>query len=246
MWLPSGAIPTFAPNLFKAVGRRRLGRSVKDALTDRHWVRDITGAHTAPVLYEYVQLWARLQDVQLRPLESDRFIWRWSADGQYSVRSAYRAYFVGWTSMVGAKELWRAAVPPKVKFFFWIALHGRLWTAERRKRHGLQLDAACALCDQLDETTDHLLCSCVYAREVWSRLLHSLGSLAAAPQQDSSLLDWWLLGWATLPQALRQSFNSLVLLVSWCLWKERNCRTFDRRSLTQPELLCCIPDEANA
>ena len=93
-WLPAGAIPTFAPNLFKAVGRRRLGRSVKDALTDRHW--------------------AMLQDVQLRPLESDRFIWRWSADGQYSIRSAYRAYFVGLTSMAGAKELWRAAVPPKV------------------------------------------------------------------------------------------------------------------------------------
>lgn len=55
--------------------------------------------------------------------------------------------------MAGAKEHWRAAVPPKVKFFFWLALHGRLWTRERRKRHGLQLDAACALCNQLDETT---------------------------------------------------------------------------------------------
>jgi hypothetical protein len=56
VWLPDGAIPTFAPNPFKTVGRRRLGRSVKDALTDRRWVRDITGAPTAPVLYEYVQL----------------------------------------------------------------------------------------------------------------------------------------------------------------------------------------------
>jgi hypothetical protein len=60
--------------------------------------------------------------------------------------------------MAGAKELWRASVPLKVKFFFWLALQGRLWTAERTKWHGLQLDVVSALCDQLDETTDHLLC----------------------------------------------------------------------------------------
>jgi hypothetical protein len=117
-WLPAGAIPTFAPNLFKAMGRRRLGRSVKDVVTERRWVCDITGARTAPVLVEYMRLWTMLCDVELRPPEVDRFVWRWIVDGKYFVRSAYRAYFVGWTHMAGAKELWRAAVPPKVKFFF--------------------------------------------------------------------------------------------------------------------------------
>lgn len=94
-WLPAGAIPSFAPNLFRAIGCRHLGRSVRDTLMDRRWVRDITGAPTAPVLCEYIRLWALLCDVQLRSLEPDRFVWRWIADGQYSVRSAYWAYFVG-------------------------------------------------------------------------------------------------------------------------------------------------------
>jgi hypothetical protein len=76
--------------------------------------------------------------------------------------------------MAGAVELWCAAAPLKVKYFFWIALHGRLWTTEWRKQHGLQPDATCALCDQLDEATDHLLCSCIFAREVWTRLLLAL------------------------------------------------------------------------
>jgi hypothetical protein len=40
-------------------------------------------------------------------------------------------------TLLGSRELWRANVPPKVKFFFWLALHGRLWTAERQKQHGL-------------------------------------------------------------------------------------------------------------
>jgi hypothetical protein len=196
-WLPEGAIRIFAPNLFAAVGRRRLHRSVKDALNDRHWVSDITGARTAPVICEYLHLWERLMHVELRPSVPDRFVWRWSADGQYSVRSAYRAFFAGWTTMAGASELWRVAVPPKVKFF-WLALHSQLWTAERRKRHGLQPGAACALCDQADKTTDHLLCSCVYAREIWSRLLSAMASLAVPPQQTSTLFDWWLHGRASL------------------------------------------------
>lgn len=74
-WLPVGPISSFAPNLLRAVGRRCRGRSVRDALTDHRWIRDITGTHTAPVLYEYVRLWRMLRDVLLRPMEPDQFIW---------------------------------------------------------------------------------------------------------------------------------------------------------------------------
>lgn len=104
-WLPDGAIPSFAPNLFKAVGRRRLGCSVADAMPGRRWVRDITGAPTAPVIYEYVLLWEKLQNVQLRACDP----WNPTASSgagrlmaiQYSVRSAYRP-----TSLAG--RAWRA------------------------------------------------------------------------------------------------------------------------------------------
>lgn len=145
--------------------------------------------------------------------------------------------------MAGAVELWRAAVPPKVKLFFWLALHGRLWTAERRMRHGLQPSATCAMCDQSEETIDHLLCSCVYAREVWARILRTLDSRLAPAHPDSQLLDWWMSGRASLPGALRRSFDSLCLLVSWGLWKEKNRRTFDRRSSSPRDLALCIRDE---
>ena len=74
---------------------------------------------------------------------------------------------------------------------------------------------------------------------------HVEKGLTEAPHQTSTLLDWWLLGRATLPQDLRRSFDSLVLLVTWCLWKERNRRTFDRRSMTPPELLISILEEAD-
>jgi hypothetical protein len=83
-WLPQGAIAIFAPNLFKAVRRRALSRSVKDAIYQCRWVRDLSGALTAPVLCEYVILWEALEGINLQPTVADRFIWKWTQDGSYS------------------------------------------------------------------------------------------------------------------------------------------------------------------
>jgi hypothetical protein len=49
-----------------------------------------------------------------------------------------------------------------------------------------------------------------------------------------------------VPQALRWSFDSLVLLITWDLWKERNRCTFDRRSTTPSEVTAAILEEAAA
>lgn len=84
-----------------------------------HWV---AGAPTVPVLYDYIQLWEILENIELNPIESDRFIWHWSGDGRYSASSAYHS-FIGRTPLRGAKQVWRAVMPPKVTFFFWLALH---------------------------------------------------------------------------------------------------------------------------
>ena len=78
-----------------------------------------------------------MEDVHLDLTVQDRMVWRWTLDGFYSSASAYCAFFEGRVPMRRAKELWAVRARRKVKFFFWIALHGRLWTVEYRKRHGL-------------------------------------------------------------------------------------------------------------
>jgi len=236
-WLPCGPICLAAPDLFSAVGRRRRGRSVREALMARRWTRDITGATTAAVIADYLMLWDVLQGVQLQPGIDDRFIWKWSANGTYDAASAYRAFFHGTTGLAGAREVWRVCCPPKVKFFFWLALRKRLWTAERRWRHGLQQHADCLLCGQEDETCDHLLVACVFSREIWYRILSAVGSHHTAPSQSDTLVDWWLGARKQVPRALSRGFDSLVLLVSWELWKERNRRTFDGICATTTQVL---------
>lgn len=142
--------------------------------------------------------------------------------------------------------IWKAAVPPRIKFFFWHAIHGRLWTAERRWRHGLQQDATCALCHQEDETANHLLVACAFSREVWSRLLGNAGLQQFAPLPDARLTDGWLATRQAAPEDRRHAFDSLVLTVTWLLWKERNARTFDAKFRTVAQLLEAVYDKIDA
>jgi len=169
-----------------------------------------------------------MRSVQLQPATPDRFIWKWSPDGNFSVSSTYRAFFAGSASLLGAKELWRVKAPPRVKLFFWHALHRRLWTSDRRKRHGLQDGDECALCNQESETCEHLFLGCDFARQVWFEMLRPLQLSALVLGDDGDIADWWLLQRRRVDKASRPLFDSLLLLVAWSIWKERNARVFGR------------------
>jgi hypothetical protein len=110
----------------------------------------------------------------------DKFLWKWTSSSCYSASLAYRAFFVGQTSILGAKELHKVRAPQVCKFFLWLALLGRWWTSERLQRHSLPNSGVCAFCAQRDETLSHLLLTCVYSREVLRRSLAHGGSEAAS------------------------------------------------------------------
>lgn len=112
-----------------------------------------------------------------------------------------------------------------------------------RKQHGLQPDATCALCDQNDESTDHLLASCPFTREIWTRLLTKAGLQHLALAVDSTLAEWWLSTCAEVPETFQRAFDSLVLAVSWVIWKERNGQTFNSFAMTTSQLLGAIADD---
>jgi hypothetical protein len=64
--------------------------------------------------------------------------------------------------------------------------------AEQRQQHHLQDNANCNLCGRVVETIHHLPLACVYSREVWARILQSIGLLNLCPMQDDALTSWWL------------------------------------------------------
>ena len=102
------------------------------------------------------------------------------------------------------------------------------------------------MCGQEDETCDHLLAACVFTREIWYRILSTVGLQHTVPSPSDTLVDWWLEARKQVPGALSRGFNSLVLIVSWELWKERNRRTFDGVCATATQVLLRIRTEGES
>jgi hypothetical protein len=155
-------------------------------------------------------------------------IWRFSSSGQYSAKSAYEGFFIGSTLFGPFERIWKSWAPPKCRFFMWLVAHDRCWMANRLARRGLPHPAQCPLCDQEEETINHLLVSCVFARQFWFFLLQHFGIHQFCPQLTDSSFD---LLWENSSNAAagltKKGFNSLVILGAWTLWKHCNRCVFD-------------------
>ena len=126
-------------------------------------------------------------------------------------------------------------------------LHERCWTAARRKRHGLQDEDLCVLCAQSSETIDHLLTTCPFSREIWFKILCKIRWERVTPSMLTfNFSSWWTDARKQIPKAGRRGFDSLVILVCWIIWKERNDRTFDRCVRMIDDALLHILDEITA
>jgi hypothetical protein len=107
------------------------------------------------------------------------------------------------------------------------ALQLRNWTSERRWRLGLQDSVAtCYTCLQDQDSEKHILAGCVYAREVWLGCFHRFGLVVAIPEVHDSLQSWWFRVRRGFMRRDRRGFDSLVILIGWRLWKQRNARFF--------------------
>ena len=88
-WLEGDAIGDQAPYLIQHVpGRIRNSLTVREGLINRTWVRGITEALSVSAIAGYLELWDRTQYFQLTD-QADRTVWRWTADGKYTAKSAY-------------------------------------------------------------------------------------------------------------------------------------------------------------
>ena len=176
--------------------------------------------------------------------EPDRLLWKWTANGIYSAQSCYAATFQGSTRCPSWKLVWKSWAPPRVKFFRWLANQDRFWTAERLVRLGMQHHPRCLLCDQATETIQHLLLACPFARQTWHTILDWLRMPIQAPDQEPTVMEWWLRAKESTPPALRKALKSVALLVPWMIWKHRNSCIFDNASPSMNTLLDRIKDEA--
>lgn len=125
IWLEGSSIRCIAPAVWAAVpARLRRRRTVAEALQDRRWIRDCTGALGLQAILEYLQLWSILRSSVRLSDHPDSFIWKWEASGLYSSRSAYRALFLGRVPFQ-SEPIWKTFAPPRCRFFAWLVTKRR-------------------------------------------------------------------------------------------------------------------------
>jgi hypothetical protein len=122
--------------------------------------------------------------------------------------------------------------PQQMLLLRWLALQCRCWTSARRLKHGLQNDGSCALCCQGLETCDHFLVGCSYNRIIWFRTFRCFGFQHLTPIAGDEFGSWWLRLRKRVHKRWRKAFDSLVILVAWLIWLERNDRVFNSSSCT--------------
>jgi hypothetical protein len=189
-WIDGLNATAIAPAVVALVRPSRLRTAtVQHGLDANRWTADIGGRLSVDAVVQFFGLWTRIQRVQLAPGSPDSFAWKISVDGAYSTRSTYIACFAGRTAQPAASQVWNSFAPPKFKFFGWLAVWGRCWTADRLQRRGLANNGACPLCVRTDETLDHLLLQCPFARTVWLRVFREQGCMQLLPPATASLTN---------------------------------------------------------
>jgi hypothetical protein len=160
----------------------RQQKPVLAARTNRFW----PSATTVQMIVRYIRVWDLLLDFTLTET-ADRFIWKWTASGEFSSTSAYRALLFGRSSLLGASHPWKTQAPGRVRFFGWLVLHGRCWTSDRLRRHGLSdRDVLRSLCTGGRDFGSPTSPCCVHIRETWFRVLWFFSMADFAPLAEGA------------------------------------------------------------
>jgi hypothetical protein len=182
---------------------------------------------------EYLHLRNR-QTVQIRAGIPDKVLWRWIANGVYTVKSACNMMHKGSIPFLN-HELEDVGAPHSENLplasLQAAAVDGRTTGAARTSRKSF-----CGMCDQEPETCDHKFLFCSYTIQLWFMIFTALRMVSLAPNQEHDLRQWSQARMLYLGQK-QKGFDTLVALTTWKVWKGRYARVFRNSSSSTEQLL---------
>lgn len=114
-WIDGQTPKNIAPSSFRKAKRKNI--TVQKALQDNRWISHITHILTPQEIHEYVTLWETISQIQLVANKEDNIYWCWTADGEYTTKSAYNIKFQGTFTKLRIMLIWKAKAEPKCRFF---------------------------------------------------------------------------------------------------------------------------------
>jgi hypothetical protein len=161
-------------------------------------------------------------------MKEDAPSWKFSKNGEYSVKSAY---FYAMENLVDNRELrvegkwrriWELKIPQKMKEFLWRVARGCLPTRERLQQKGVNCTNNCEHCQHNFENEWHIFFGCVKAQETWE--------VAGLWPQIEGLFEsanGFVSFFFHLLHLLSQ--NEIILFVAslWSIWKRQDKKIWE-------------------
>ena len=118
------------------------------------------------------------------------------------------------------------------------------WHVFRLARRGLPHQDSCPFCNQSEETINHILLGCVFARMVWHEVCTALGRHNWVPTTVDTLVTWCQSKFSA--DGRLRDHRTILVLVCWELWKHRNGIVFDGESPSSARIGTRILEEGKA
>ncbi|VVA38500.1 PREDICTED: ribonuclease [Prunus dulcis] len=196
--------------------------TVSDFLTEQGWNTDwLMGCLPLHVVQKIHCIFAGFNHT-----EADSCIWQLTSNGEFSVKTAYLSLFTEETNYTWNWDIiWKLQVPPKIKTFLWLLIHGKLLTNVQRVRRNLASNSNCPCCNGSMESLDHLFRRCSHAAKMWN----SIGIPNQVAHSFSMDFKDWLFTNIKASFSCLQGipWSSLFLAALWFCWKWRCKKVFD-------------------
>jgi hypothetical protein len=176
-----------------------------------------------------------LHSVIVRRGDEDKFCWVPFEKGLFKVKSFSHSLTCPISTCFPWKCVWWTQAPSMAAFFSWSAALGKILTLDNlRKRHVIVINR-CYMCKKTKEFVDHhLLLHCDVASALYYYLFSRFGLSWIMPRRVFNLLACW---WSSGRSRSATVWKMTPTCLFWCLWRERNNRSFEDVEKTPEELL---------
>lgn len=136
------------------------------------------------------------------------------------------------------KKVWNPQLIPKINFFWWASIHGKILTIDNLFKRGFQFPNWCTLCNSEEETISHLFIHYQYSTQVWQNVLQKLN----IHWVFYSNIHQFVLNWRCPSKhpLIKKLWQLIPPHICWCLWKESNNKIFREKENGVDSLLIII------
>ncbi|KAF7814275.1 putative ribonuclease H protein [Senna tora] len=177
-------------------------------------------------------------DVDLR---SDRWIWDFNRNGQYTVKMGYRKAMAEYWDHFNLgldvdeealtrfwKHLWKLPIISKYKVFLWRACRGILPTVEALEGRGMEINEPCIMCNNAPEDAFHALIDCPELQLMWVHANFDYSSRF----YHANILEWLVVE----AGEWRDEQIAYLAVAVFHAWERRNKKKFANELIKVEEL----------